>query len=177
MRPLLALLVALAALAGAQAAELRFPPSGPHAFHLTLPKTWHSKTDARGGLLLIPPATQQHTMLYLAMLTDASLRAQDDGNAAAQLAQQAAKTAGIALNDKRDPARVTGTKGATIYRGTAFYGRLPAKRGLARTAKIIIIRMAPDTWAQVLVVTQPGMNAVEIVALDQVLNSITLGSE
>ena len=48
------------------------------------------------------------------------------------------------------------------------------KRGLARTAKIMIFRLKSNTWAQVWVVTQPGMNAVETDAIDQVLNRITL---
>ena len=40
----------------AQAKELRFPNTGKHAFLVDLPKGWQTKTDARGGLLLIPPS-------------------------------------------------------------------------------------------------------------------------
>ena len=58
-----------------------------------------------------------------------------------------------------------------------FNGAIPAKRGLARKAKIVLVRLQPTVWAQVWVVTQPGINAVELAALDRVLNGLTLVSE
>ena len=41
-----------ASMLAVQASEIRFPKTGKYAFHLTLPKDWHSKMDIRGGLLL-----------------------------------------------------------------------------------------------------------------------------
>src|ERR1700690_387209 len=64
MRRLVLLLCLLAAGAlPAQAAALRFPPTGKHAFLIDLPKGWQTKTDARGGLLLIPPSQSKHAMI------------------------------------------------------------------------------------------------------------------
>src|SRR5450756_2739411 len=63
MRRLVLLLCVLAAGAlPAQAKALRFPQTGKHAFLVDLPKGWQTKTDARGGLLLIPPS--QSCLLY-----------------------------------------------------------------------------------------------------------------
>ena len=41
----------------------------------------------------------------------------------------------------------------------------------------MLVRLQPAVWAQVWVVTQPGINAVELAALDRVLNGLTLVSE
>ena len=175
MRRLFLLLALIAVALGAlpaQAVELRFPKTGKHAFHIDLPKTWHTKTDARGGLLLIPPAAHQHALIYLSILVDDKMRGQPDS----AIAEALGKTVGITAFDKEEPARVTDKAGA-IHRGTAFYGKIPEKRGLSRKGKIVILPLEPNTWAQVWTVTQPGMNPVEYKTLDQVLNSLTLISE
>jgi hypothetical protein len=173
MRRLLLLLCLVAAGAlPAPAKELRFPKTGQHAFLLDLPKGWRTKTDARGGLLLIPPAENQHAMIYLGIIVDDRLRGAPDGAVAAQ----AAKPSGVTSFDKQEPARITDAKGA-VHRGTAFYGKVPEKHGLSRKAKIVIVPLAPNAWAQAWTLTQPGMNPVEYEALDKVLNSVTLASE
>src|SRR5450631_2992288 len=180
MRRLCLLLCLIGAVAAgalpAQAAALRFPPTGKHAFLVDLPKGWQTKTDARGGLLLIPPSQSQHAMIYLGILVDDKLR----GQPVSAVAAAAAKSAGVATFDKEEPARMTDPAGAVI-RGTAFYGKIaekiPEKRGLARKARIVIFPLEPNTWAQAWTVTQPGMNPVEYKAVDQVLNNITLTTE
>jgi hypothetical protein len=169
--PLLCLIVLAGALP-AQAVELRFPKTGKYAFHIDLPKTWRTKTDARGGLLLIPPAANQHALIYLGILVNDKMRGQPDS----AIAEALGKTVGITAFDKEEPARVTDKAGA-VHRGTTFYGKIPEKRGLSRKGKIVILPLEPNTWAQVWTVTQPGMNSVEYQALDQVLNSLTLVSE
>ena len=176
MRRFLLLVLCLAAVgalpARAGAAEFRFPQTGKHAFLVDLPKGWRTKSDAKGGLLLIPPATNQHAMLYLSILVDDALR----GKPLDAVAAAAAKSAGVESFDKEEPARITDAKG-TVRRGTAFYGKVPEKHGLSRKAKIVIVPLGPDTWAQTWIVTQPGMNSVEYSALDAVLNSLTLAGE
>ena len=160
----------------AQADAVRFPQTGKHAFLVDLPKGWRTKTDARGGLLLIPPSQSQHAMIYLAILVDDKLR----GQPVSAVAAQVAKSVGVETFDKEEPARMTDPQGA-ILRGTAFYGKIsekiPEQRGLARRAKIVIFPLEPNTWAQAWTVTQPGMNPVEYKAVDRVLNTITLTSE
>jgi len=171
---LLPALLAALALSPAHAAEMRFPKTGAKAFHIDLPAKWRTRTDTHGGLLLIPPAGEQHGLLYLALIVDEASRAIPGIAGAARIAQDAAKPVGIVLDGKQEPARVTGPTGRTVYHGTAFYGSMPAKRGYARAVRMIVIRLAPDTWAQVMTVKQPGMNAAETAALDRVLNDITL---
>jgi hypothetical protein len=168
---LIALIGAVAALP-APAKELRFPPAGKYAFLVDLPKGWRTKADAAGGLLLIPPTPSQHVMIYLGIIADEKLRSEP----LESIAAQAAKAAGIEAFDKQEPARMTVPSGGVI-RGTAFYGKIPEKRGLSRRARIVIFPLAPGTWAQAWSVTQPGMNYVEYEAIDKVLNSITLTSE
>ena len=163
--------VAAAALP-AHANKFRFPQTGKHAFLVDLPKGWRTTPDARGGLLLIPPGPSQHAMIYLGIIVDEKLR----GQPASTVAAASAKTAGVETFNKEEPARMTVPSGAVI-RGTAFYGKIPEKRGLSRKARIVIIPLAPNTWAQAWTVTQPGMNNVEYEAIDRVLNSITLTSE
>ena len=177
MRRLVLLLCVLAAGAlPAQAKALRFPQTGKHAFLVALPKGWKTKTDARGGLLLIPPSQSQHAMIYLAILVDDKLR----GQPVSAVAAAAAKSVGVEMFDKEEPARMTDPQGA-VLRGTAFYGKIsekiPEQRGLSRKAKIVIFPLEPNTWAQAWTVTQPGMNPVEYKAVDQVLNNITLTTE
>src|ERR1017187_5970956 len=167
MRRLVLLLCVLAAGAlPAQAKALRFPPTGKHAFLVDLPKGWQTKTDTRGGLLLIPPSQSQHAMIYLGILVDDKLR----GQPVSAVAAQVAKSVGVETFDKEEPARMTVPSGA-VLRGTAFYGKIPEKRGLARKAKIVIFPLEPSTWAQAWIVTQPGMNSVEYKAFDRVLNN------
>jgi len=177
MRRLLALVYFIAATATAaalpaQAKELRVPKDGKPALLVDLPTGWHTKTDRNGGMLLIPPATSQHAMLYLGVLVDDSMR----GAALGTVAAAVGKTVGIERFDKEEPARVSDAKGG-LHRGTAFYGKVPEKRGFSRKAKIVIIPLAPGTWAQAWTVTQPGMNSVEYDRLDAVLNSITVAGE
>jgi hypothetical protein len=173
MRRLVLLLCVLAAGAlPAQAKALRFPLTGKHAFLIDLPKGWQTKTDARGGLLLIPPSQSQHAMIYLAIIVDDKLR----GQPVNAIAAAAAKSVGVETFDKEEPARMTDPTGA-VLRGTAFYGQIPEPRGLSRKAKIVIFPLEPNTWAQAWTVTQPGMNPVEYKAIDQVLNNITLTTE
>jgi hypothetical protein len=173
MRRLVLLLCVLAAGAlPAQAKALRFPQTGKHVFLVDLPKGWQTKTDARGGLLLIPPSQSQHAMIYLAILVDDKLR----GQPVSAVAAEVAKSVGVETFDKEEPARMTDPQGA-VLRGTAFYGNIPERRGLSRKAKIVIFPLEPNTWAQAWTVTQPGMNPVEYKAVDQVLNNITLTTE
>jgi hypothetical protein len=175
MRRLLVLLclVAFAALpVRAGAAEFRFPQTGKHAFLVDLPRGWVTKPDAKGGLLLIPPATRQHAMLYLGILTDDTLR----GKPLEAVAAAAAKPSGVTSFDKQEPARITDAKGA-VHRGTAFYGKVPEKKGRFRKAKIIVIPLGDNIWAQAWIVTQPGMGYVEYSKFDAVLSSLTLAGD
>jgi len=173
MRRLL-LLFCLVAVAGApaRAAEFRFPQAGKHAFLVDLPKGWHSKADAKGGLLLVPPADAQHAMLYLGIIVDDSLR----GKPLEAVAAAAAKPSGVESFDKQEPARITDALGA-VHRGTAFYGKVSEKKGHVRKAKIVIIPLADNTWAQTWIVTQPGMGYVEYKKFDAVLESLTLAGD
>jgi hypothetical protein len=164
-------LIGAVAAGAAHAGALRFPPSGKHAFQLDLPKGWQSKTDSRGGLLLVPP--YPHALIYIGILADDKYRDQPDSAVAGEVA----KIAGIEQIDGQGPARISDPKGAVFYRGTTFHGTIPAKRGLARKAKIVLVRLQSTVWAQVWVVTQPGVDAVENAALDRVLNGLTLISE
>jgi len=176
MRRLCLLLCLIGAVAAgalpARAAALRFPPTGKYSFLIDLPKGWQTKTDARGGLLLIPPSQSQHAMIYLGILVDDKLR----GQPVSAVAAQVAKSVGVVAFDKEEPARMTVPSGA-VLRGTAFYGKIPEPRGLSRKAKIVIFPLEPSTCAQAWIVTQPGMNSVEYKAVDRVLNNITLTSE
>jgi hypothetical protein len=158
--------------ARAVAAEFRFPKTGQHAFLVDLPKGWHSKTDAKGGLLLIPPANAQHAMLYLGIITDDTLR----GKSLEAVAAAAAKPSGVERFDKQEPARITDAKGA-VHRGAAFYGKVPEKSGRFRTAKIIVVPLGDNSWAQAWIVTQPGMGYVEYNKFDAVLSSLTLAGD
>ena len=167
---LLPLLIAFAA-PPAQAKPLRFPQTGAYAFKLDLPRGWNSTTDKRGGLLVVPP--DNHALIYLAIVKDEKLRGHPDG----AVVREVTKIAGVEINDKQEPERITAADGARIIRGTAFYGTLPAKHGLARRARIVLFRLAPDTWAQVWSVTQPGMNSNETAALAKVLDSISLTTQ
>ena len=154
----------------ANAAALRFPKAGKHGFALDLPKGWHTKTDEKSGMLLIPPAPTQHVMVYLGLIVDDALR----GEPLNAVADKAGREAGVKSFDKQEEARITASNGGALHRGTAFYGNIAEKRGHSRRAKIVIIPLGPNTWAQVWTVTQPGMNSVEYRALDDVLESLTL---
>jgi hypothetical protein len=152
----------------AAAAELRVPKSGRYAFHVTVPKSWVAKYDTRGGLLMVPPAASQHAMLYLAVLTDQKYRGQSDSVVAAEVA----KLAGIAAIDSQKPAQISGRD------GIAYVGTIVKKAPrYERKAKIVLVKLAPDTWAQQWIVTQPGMNYIELNALNKALDGITLTSE
>jgi hypothetical protein len=152
-----------------RAEEVRFPPAGKHGFHVSLPRGWTTKTDTRGGMLLVPP--NQYAVVYLSIIIDDKLSNQSDSAVAAAQA----KIVGIESIDSQSPARIS--DGKNIFKGTAFFAKMPAKHGLARRAKIVIVRLEPNTWAQVWTVTQPGMNAIESDALDHVLNDITLTAD
>jgi hypothetical protein len=175
MRRLVVLLcIMVGVTAGGLAADadaFRFPKTGKHAFHVNLPKGWQSKVDTRGGMLLVPP--HPHAVIYIAILVDDKLRNQPDSAVAAEVG----KTGGVQHINQQGPAQVSNPAGTAFYKGTAFHGELPASHGLARKAKIVIFHLEPNTWAQVWIVTQPGLNAVESDAIDQVLNGITLTSK
>ena len=162
----LALAFAFVALAAAaQAAELRVPKSGPYAFRVTVPKGWHSKYDALGGLLVVPPASSQHAMLYLAILTDEKYRGQPPSMVAAEVA----RLAGVDTIESQKPATISGRQ------GTAYFGSIVKKAPrYERKVKIVLLRLGPATWAQQWIVTQPGMNYVEADAFNKALDGITL---
>jgi hypothetical protein len=170
MRRLFILLCFVVAAGGAQADSVRFPKSGPHVFHVDLPKGWGQTTDKRGGLLLVAPG--ERALIYLGIEVNDKLRGQPDDAVAGALA----KIAGIERVERQGAARISDAGGTRIHRGTAYSGLMSAKHHLARKAKIVIFRLSPNTWAQVWTVTQPGINAVEGNALNSVLNGITLTS-
>jgi hypothetical protein len=64
-----------------------------------------------------------------------------------------------------------------VHRGTAFYGKVPEKKGRFRKAKIIVIPLGDNIWAQAWIVTQPGMGYVEYAKFDAVLSSLTLAGD
>lgn len=163
------LLLLLAVALPAQARELRVPPEGKYALIVDLPRGWQARTDKLGGVLVIPPAPQQHAMLYLGIVQDAALRGASDETVAAKVG----RLAGVTAFDKQEPARITDRNGR-VHAGTMFTGKVPEKRGRARQAKIVIVPLAPDTWAQAWTVMQAGMNHVEAAKLDKVLNSVVL---
>ena len=162
MRRLLFSLIAIAAALPAQAESLRYPKSGAHAFRIELPKGWKATADKRGGLLLVPP--DNHAMIYLAILTGDHFRGQPESAVAGDVA----KLAGIRQIEGQAPAQISDVQ------GTAYFGELQDKPGYARKAKIVLVRLAPDVWAQEWIVTQPGMNAVERAGLERALDGIAL---
>lgn len=166
---LLACIVLPTSASDGRADPFRHPESGAYAFRGDLPKGWQSKTDKSGGLLLVAPG--ERSLVYLAVTTDEKLR----GKPARTIADHVAAVAGIEQVADQGAARISDTDGGRIRRGNAFSGVMPGKRGLARRARIVIIPLAPATWAQVLTVTQPGLNPAETEALDRVLNGLTLG--
>jgi hypothetical protein len=176
-RFLMAAAVVALAFTPARAAELRFPKTGAKALHIDLPENWRTRADTRGGLLLVPPAGEQRGLLYLALIADDAARTEPGTSGAARIAQGVARPAGIVLDGKQEPARVTDPTGRTVFHGMAFTGTMPAKRGYARAVRMVIIRVTGDTWAQVMIVKQPGMNAAELAALDRVLNGITVTAQ
>jgi hypothetical protein len=119
----------------------------------------------------VPP--YRHALIYIGILADDNYRGQPDSTVAGEVA----KIAGIEQVEGQGPARISDPTGAVIYRGVAFSGRIPAKRGLERKARVVLVRLQPNVWAQVWIVTQPGINSVENAALDHVLNGLTLVSE
>ena len=109
-------LIAAVAAGAAHAGALRFPAAGKHAFQVDLPKGWRSKTDKRGGLLLVPP--YPHALIYIGILADDKYRDQPDSAVAGEVA----KIAGIEQIEGQGPARISDPKGAVFFRGTAFNG-------------------------------------------------------
>ncbi len=162
MRRLLLSLIVIVTALPAQAEGFRFPKLGAHAFQIELPRGWKSTADKRGGLLLVSP--DNHAMIYLAISTGEQFRGQPESAVAGDVA----KLAGIGQIESQAPARIAD------FNGTAYFGELADKRGYARKAKIVLVRLAPDVWAQQWIVTQPGMNAVERAALERALAGITL---
>ncbi|MEJ2431837.1 MAG: hypothetical protein P8Y53_01230 [Pseudolabrys sp.] len=154
----------------AQAKPQQFLADGAYRFKFDLPAGWRKTTDKRGGLLLVPP--YGHALIYLVMVSGDKWRGRSDS----AVVQAVSQVAGVVMNDKQEPERITAADGARIIHGTAYYGTMPAEHGLARRARIVLFKLSPDTWAQVWTVTQPGMNAKESAALSNVLNSISLSS-
>lgn len=171
MRRLFLVFLLAAAALPAQAKLVHFPQSGAYRFNFDLPDGWRTAADKRGGLLLVPP--HDHALIYLAIVAEEKWR----GRSNSAVVQAVSQIAGVVMNEKEEPERITAADGARIIRGTAFYGTMPAKHGLARRVRIVLFKLAPDTWAQVWTVTQPGMNARETAALSNVLNSIALSSQ
>jgi len=161
MRRLLLALIVMAALP-AQAETIRYPKLGAHAFSIELPRGWKSTTDKRGGLLLVSP--DNHAMIYLSILTGEQFRGQPESAVAGDVA----KLAGIRQIEAQAPAQIADLN------GTAYFGELADKPGFARKAKIVLVRLAPDVWAQQWIVTQAGMNAVERASLERALAGISL---
>jgi len=171
----LGIVILLAVLATpAPAAEQRVPKTGKYFFRVTPLKGFHTKTDTSGGMLIIPPASGQHAMIYVGIVTDDKLRGQSDADAAAGLAEKAAKAAGI---DKVEKLVSERPPQISNHNGLAFSGTIGAKPRYKRTAKIIIVRLAPDIFAQEWIVTQPGMGYVEFDLLNKALSNIILTSE
>jgi hypothetical protein len=162
MRRLLLSLIVLAAALPARGESIRFPKLGAHAFQVELPRGWKSTADKRGGLLLVSP--DNHAMIYLSILTGEQFR----GRPESAVAGDVAKLAGISQIEAQAPAQIADLK------GTAYFGELREKKGYARKAKIVLVRLAPDVWAQQWIVTQAGMNAVERAALERALAGISL---
>jgi len=138
MRPLLSMLVLLAAAVPAAAAEplreIRHPASGQPAFRCLVPENWTSQVDAGGNLLL---ANRGRTANFSLAFTP-SPRPRE---ALDELAKELLDTAVTSPWDSREPAEISG------YRGFKYAARVRAPNGVVVRAEVVLVAVGDQQIA------------------------------
>jgi hypothetical protein len=145
----------------AQAAEIRFPKSGP-AFLINLPAEWTAKEDQYNGMQLLP--ADRRTSVYLSVVRDQTYA----GKPLLDLALAIGKPSNITQFPKQEPAAISGRN------GTAFYGQMKNDSGALLDVKLVIIPLEPDLWATETLLMSQGLNAAQTASLNQAINGIAL---
>jgi hypothetical protein len=150
-------------LAGAaQAAEIRFPKSGPNAFLINLPADWTAQEDQYNGMQLLP--ADRRSSVYLSVVRDQAYA----GKPLMDLALAIGKPSNITQFPKQEPAAISGRK------GTAFYGQMKNDKGTLLDVKLVIIPLEPDLWATETLLSSQGLIAAQAASLNQAVNGIAL---
>ena len=93
----------------AQAEQIRFPKTGTNAFLIDLPAGWTAKEDQYNGIQLLP--ADHRTSVYLSVVLDK----QYEGKPIEELALAIGKPSQITRFSRREPAAISGLKGAAFY--------------------------------------------------------------
>jgi hypothetical protein len=148
----------------AQAAEIRFPKTGPNAFLITLVPGWVTTEDQYNGMQLLPP--DRRSSVYLSMVRDQAYA----GKPLLELALAIGKPSNITQFSKQELAVLSGRN------GQAFYGQMKNANGDLLDVKMVIIPLEPDLWATETILTSQGINAAQAAALNQAVRGVGLTS-
>jgi hypothetical protein len=163
-RHAVALLFVLGCLAAgaAQAEQIRFPKTGTNAFLIDLPAGWTAKEDQYNGIQLLP--ADHRTSVYLSVVLDK----QYEGKPIEELALAIGKPSQITRFSRREPAAISGRKGA------AFYAQMKNASGAVLDVKMVIIPLAPALWATETLLSSQQLSAAQAAALKQAVNGIAV---
>jgi hypothetical protein len=147
-----------------QAAEVRFPKTGPNAFVINVLSGWETKEDQFNGLQLLPK--DRWAAVYLSMALDKEYA----GRPLKDLALAIGKPSNITEFPKQEPTTLSGKK------GEAFYGLMKNDKGLLLDVKMIIIPLGSDLWATETILTAKGLSDAQRKSLDQAVRGVKLST-
>ncbi len=148
--------------ASAQAAEFRFPKTGPDAFVINLPAGWTTHEDEFSGVQLLAP--DRRSVIYLSFVHDG----QYTGKPLRDVALAIGAQPGMKFSGRQEASIISG------YGGQTFFAQMTNDKGTPLDVKMAIIPLAQDLWATETQLVSKNLNAAQSATLAQAVRGVGL---
>jgi len=137
----------------AQAAEIRFPKTGPDAFVIDLPAGWSTHEDEFNGLQLLAP--DRRSVVYLSFVRDS----QYTGKPLRDVALAIGAQPNMKFSERQEASVISD------YGGQTFFAQMVNDKGTPLDVKMAIIPLAQDLWATETQLISKNLNAEQTATL------------
>jgi hypothetical protein len=148
--------------ASAQAAEFRFPKTGPDAFVINLPAGWTTHEDDFSGLQLLAPG--HRSVIYLSLLRDSKYTGKPLRDVALAIGAQPT----MKFFGRVEASIISG------YGGQTFFAQMTNDKGTPLDVKMAIIPLAQDLWATETQLISKNLNAEQSATLVAAVRGVGL---
>ncbi len=163
-RHIIALFIMAACLlaASAQAAEFRFPKTGPDAFVINLPTGWTTHEDDFNGLQLVSP--DHRSLVYLSFVRDGQYTGKPLRDVALAIGAQPS----MKFSSRQEVSVISG------YGGQTFFAQMTNDKGTPLDVKMAIVPLTQDLWATETQLISKNLNAEQSATLAAAVRGVGL---
>jgi hypothetical protein len=143
-------------------ADLRFPSTGDPAYALSVPADWTPAYDARSNTLTMA-GTSCNCAIVLAMY-----HIDTTAITTAQIAKNTLDGAGAQPSTTSGPGSISGMA------GDAFLAKLARPNGVVLDIKVVLVKVDPLHYAELVIVTPPNMSPASTATLNSLLADLQI---